>query len=339
MGHLSSVAVIGAGPSGLVCARALDAAGFRVGVLDKGRGPGGRTSTRRAESRGAQIGFDHGAQYFTVRDDEVANLVDEWEAAEVVRPWNGRIVAIDRPGVFSESTPKPRFVGTPGMSALCGHLASDLPVQCGVEVARIDREADGIALFGHDGGSLGNADVVVCTAPPAQTAALLAEVSPKMAVKASSVRMKPCWAVMAAFEPSVTAPCDGAFVNVGPLSWVARDSSKPGRDGTLDRWVLHAGPDWSAAHLEDDRDAVAAALVEAFFRALGLEPRAPVWQQAHRWRYALAENPLEVGCLVDSSNRIVACGDWAGANRVEGAILSGLAAARAIQETRRSGER
>jgi predicted NAD/FAD-dependent oxidoreductase len=151
--------------------------------------------------------------------------------------------------------------------------------------------------------------------------------------------MKPCWAAMAAFERPVTAPFDGAFVNVGPLSWVARDSSKPGRDGTLDRWVLHAGPDWSATHLEDDRDVVGAALVEAFFRAVGLEPHAPIWLQAHRWRYALAENPLEVGCLVDSSNQIVACGDWTSGNRVEGAILSGLSAARAIQETRRSGGR
>ena len=79
------VAVIGAGLSGLACANALTERGFRVNVFDKGRAPGGRTSTRRAEMHG----FDHGAQYFTVRDPKLAELValrsaQEWGVIEVV---------------------------------------------------------------------------------------------------------------------------------------------------------------------------------------------------------------------------------------------------------------
>ena len=42
------VAIIGAGLSGLVCARSLADDGLRVQVFDKARGPGGRLSTRRA---------------------------------------------------------------------------------------------------------------------------------------------------------------------------------------------------------------------------------------------------------------------------------------------------
>ena len=58
------VAVIGAGMAGLAAARTLAAAGHAVQVFDKGRGIGGRLSTRRTDY-GA---FDHGAQYATVRD-------------------------------------------------------------------------------------------------------------------------------------------------------------------------------------------------------------------------------------------------------------------------------
>ena len=43
----SDVIVIGAGISGLMCATELERNGYSVQVLDKGRGPGGRMSTRR----------------------------------------------------------------------------------------------------------------------------------------------------------------------------------------------------------------------------------------------------------------------------------------------------
>ena len=45
---MSNVVVIGAGMSGIACARALQAEGVTVRLIDKGRGVGGRMSTRRA---------------------------------------------------------------------------------------------------------------------------------------------------------------------------------------------------------------------------------------------------------------------------------------------------
>ena len=62
-------AIIGAGMAGLSCARALIAAGQNVDLFDKGRGPGGRMSTRRMETPIGEIRWDHGAQFFTARDD------------------------------------------------------------------------------------------------------------------------------------------------------------------------------------------------------------------------------------------------------------------------------
>ena len=62
------IAIVGAGMAGIACARTLVQAGHRVTVFDKSQGLGGRMSTR-----GSAFGtFDHGAQYFTVRDDRFA---------------------------------------------------------------------------------------------------------------------------------------------------------------------------------------------------------------------------------------------------------------------------
>ena len=58
------VAVVGGGMAGVVCARTLVQAGHRVTLFEKSREFGGRMATRRTEFGG----FDHGAQYFTVRD-------------------------------------------------------------------------------------------------------------------------------------------------------------------------------------------------------------------------------------------------------------------------------
>ncbi|MGB5694599.1 MAG: FAD-dependent oxidoreductase [Polyangiales bacterium] len=324
------VAVIGAGISGLACAGALGERGFDVRVFDKGRAPGGRTSTRRAEIGGAEVGFDHGAQYFTVREPEFCALAAKWEKTGVVSRWDGRIVAIENSGAFEPSSVKTRFVGTPTMSALCKHLAADQDVRCGVTVGSVVRCPRGVELFDLHGGSLGAYDYVVCSAPPAQTESLLSELAPELAARAATVRMKPCWAVMVAFDLKIDVPFDGAFINLGPLSWIARTSSKPGRTQTPDRWVLHASADWSADQLEETLENVTQPLLDAFFGAIGRPKRASIFVRAHRWRYALADNPLEEACLFDASKGLAVCGDWTNGNRIEGAFLSGLAAARQL---------
>jgi hypothetical protein len=120
---------------------------------------------------------------------------------------------------------------------------------------------------------------------------------------------------------------DGAFVHSSPLSWIARNSSKPGRDPSTETWVLHASADWSCQNLEANADDVAKLLWSAFGQATQQPLPEPISLKAHRWRYALAKQPLEIGCLWDSQMAIGACGDWCAGNKVEGAFVSGLALA------------
>lgn len=50
-------------------------------------------------------------------------------------------------------------------------------------------------------------------------------------------------------------------------------------------------------------------------------------RNTQRWRYALAENPLGTGTLWEPAPGLAVCGDWCRSARVEGAYLSGQAAA------------
>lgn len=330
MGDTRNIAVVGGGIAGLAAARVLIDRGHRVTVFDKGRGPGGRASTRRSE-HGA---FDHGAQYFTARDPGFAATVDAWRAVGVAAPWNGRFGTI-RSGVFGPDRPKERLVGVPGMNAVVRAMGEGIEIRYGTRVDAIGRSGRGWSLRFGDGASQADFDAVIVAVPSVQAAALLQEPAPELAAVARTAEMDPCWTVMAAFESRIDVPFDGAKIEAGisphdtPLGWIARDSSKPGRAAERgDRWVLQASPRWSAAHLEHDPQWALGAMLDALRGLIGNVP-APSHASAHRWRYASVREPVGTPCLTDGLSLAV-CGDWLLHARIEAAWLSGTAAGRAI---------
>ena len=316
-----SVAVVGAGISGLFAARTLVDHGLKVRVFEKSRGPGGRSSTRRD----GYYSFDHGAQYFTVRDDRFRRYVDSWIEDGLVQSWQGRIGTASGGEVQLKSDGINRFVGVPGMSAVAGHLASHLQITYDTKVRGIERTTNHWRLIKDSGEDLGSFKVVIVAMPPEQAAALLVE-SANLIKQVQSVKMLPTWAVVAVFDRSLNLELDGMFAHNSPLSWMARNNSKPGRP-RHECWVLHGTNEWSASHLEEDEREVSAVLLQAFFEATGSKSIQPTFARAHRWRFALAENPLKVGCLWDEKLRLGVCGDWCHMSRIEGAFLSGVAMA------------
>ena len=325
-GRPATIGVVGAGLSGLMCARTLSLQGHAVRVFEKSRGPGGRTSTRRQ----GLLRFDHGAQYFTVRDLRFRQLVESWRAVGLVAPWHGRIAVVSRGSSTDQNDGVERLVGVPGMNAVARHLTNGLRVTYASRVVEVLRQDGRWRLVADTGAELGTFDAVVVSAPAPQTAALLESAAPEVAASAASAPMSPCWAVMVAFDDPLDLPFDAAFVREGPLAWVARNSSKPSRGGGGDAWVLHANPQWSRCHIDDPPGAVETSLMHAFAEAVGEALPWPIHLAAHRWRFALPEDPLAMAAVTDPHRAIVACGDWCGGPRVEGAVLSGLAAADAV---------
>jgi predicted NAD/FAD-dependent oxidoreductase len=320
---MNRVAVIGAGMAGLSCAAGLADRGIEVAVFDKGRGAGGRISTRRA----ADLAFDHGAQYFTVRDPVFAQQVERWESQGFVARWEGRIVRIGEGGV-TDTSPHPRFVGVPGMSAIGSALAKRLPVQLQTRISRV-RQENGVWEIVDERDQLhGPFDAIVVAVPAPQASDLLKD--HPFATAIARTTMTPCWAVLAAFPVRVEVDWDGAFIDGGALSWVARNNSKPGRNLPSDCWTLHASPGWSAEHLERTPEEIAPLLLAAFFEAAGAAPSPTHFLQAHRWRFSQGSSSGDEKVLFDGGSRLAVCGDWLGGGRIEGAFLSGVAAAQAL---------
>ena len=352
------ILVVGAGLSGLAAARTLADRGHEVVVLDKGRAPGGRASTRREPG---ERSFDHGAQFFTARGDWLTSRLKAWEAEGVVGRWTPRVATSLSPAAAASSLEGPRdgetwWVGTPGMGSLAAHLARGLDVRTASAVTSLVRQRDTWLVAGSSAaGARGDpaeafehvADALVLAVPAPQCGALLGDAlaTSELGRHAAAAVLEPCWAAMIALSIDIdgASSVDLMTSKSAPLAWAAREASKPGRFVTAgeDLWTLHASPEWSRAHLEDEPKDVASLLAGALLDRLaeverreGRDgPRARVTHaSAHRWRFARAATSPHRGCLYDDALALALCGDWLESARIEGAFTSGVAAAARLLE-------
>ncbi len=304
------VAIVGAGLAGLSCADRLKRAGHTVSLFDKGRGPGGRMSTKRLTTPLGETQVDHGAQYFTVRDPAFMAQVARWSACGVAAPW---------PAAGTGA-----WVGVPGMSAVVRDLADHHDVTFGWHVRGLVKRDGFWHLSGEsaDGerADAGPFDTVVVSLPPEQAAAIVALHDLSLASTALGARSQPCWTGMFVFDAKLPTGRD-TVRDAGSISWAARDSAKPGRKGP-ETWVVQANPNWSSAHIEETPDMVAVELLSALSGALSIKMPEPVTAIAHRWRYAMSTGS-NLGALWSPQSQIGICGDWLLGPRVENAWLSG----------------
>ncbi|MEM6690735.1 MAG: NAD(P)-binding protein [Planctomycetota bacterium] len=362
------VAIVGAGMGGLIAARSLIDHGIDVEVFDKSRGVGGRLASRRFELNNNRVqthptssetrtldggasserlaepagtlALDHGAQYFTARDSRFCRFVDMWINEGLIEPWTGRVVEATRDGrIVEDKSHTPRYIATPTMNHLAKHLARDVKVHRSHHVAGLEPTSDDRWRIRLEGDARKNQSVfdqaspfdhVLFNSPPKQTAALLPRHA-SLHQQINSIQMRSTWAVMLASRETMPVDFDAAFINEGPISWIARHGSRPGRHRHAgDAWVIHASHDWSDANTGLSREEAKIPLLDAFVAITQMEPIDLIFADTHFWRYANPADVLPTDHLWDPALGIAVCGDWCGGPRVEGAFLSGMAAAGAI---------
>ena len=405
------VAVVGAGISGLTAASRLARGGCAVTVYETGRGPGGRTSTRRAGPDGAGWQFDHGAQYFSAKDPAFRAIVEDWHADGLVAEWTGTFGALDAAtGTFvpEETQTKERWVGTPSMNAVAKGLArrSGISLVTSRRVTSFEGGpgvGDGSWTVVHRSSAPSarthaNGDPV--PEPPRRDARFVAVVAAdKQAASDRSVRVygedppiasaaapavregmrasgqTPSFALMLAVKKKTGAgdvplfEFQGATVEGDDVvAWIADDSSKPGRptgapDADVTCWVAQSTPGYAARRVkamatvpgtaphqallnevaEEMTEALLGLAAKCAGRGAGEAEKRVEYEiahvAAHRWGAAFPDDGAVAaaaasgkGCLLDAERRVVGCGDFCVSPKVEGAALSGAAAAARVAE-------
>lgn len=336
-----SVLIIGAGMAGLMAACSLRSrsSGIAVTLLDKGKSVGGRLATRRI---GGGV-FDHGAQFFTARDPAFAEQVRAWEASGVVREWCRGFAGED--GV-ARLDGHARYRGEKGMTDIAKHLAArhlaqNQPLHLDTRLTSVRHDHSGGWVARTEGGAEFTGNALLLTAPVPQSLALLkaGDVALPTDVQDAleTVDYDPCIALLVLLQSSGISRSDvpppGAVQRSDdpePIYWIA-DNRQKGISPDAPAITIHAGPEFSRRFAGSDDCAVA----EALLRAAGRLIRGPVEAvQVKRWRYAKPVRTLPDQCLfVDGSLQLpplAFAGDAFAGPRVEGAALSGLAAAKRL---------
>ena len=136
-----------------------------------------------------------------------------------------------------------------------------------------------------------------------------------------------CIAVMAVLDGPSMIPAPGAVApQNGILDWIS-DNQQKGVSG-VPAVTLHASAAFSAEHVDAPREVVGKRIIEAaqpWIQATVID------YQVHGWRYSKPSRVDEETCLVICQDPpLVLAGDAFAGPRVEGAVVSGWAAAEAL---------
>jgi renalase len=326
-------AVIGAGMSGLVAAGYLHRAGLRVAVLEKESIVGGRMaswcpSRDAATEFGSLAVFDQGAQYFTVKDVQFERLVRKWEEVGLVREWTQGFATSD--GSFYADG-LARYRGVPDMSAIPDHLARDLFVYLDLRTSKVEWYGKTWRITAEDGPILTAKSLILTPPVPISLALIdagLVEVSKRQRDFLDRIEYEPCLAVMVILQNNANLPLPGGMWSIGePISWIA-DNYIKGVSPVPGAITIHAGPEFSHDQWRSTDETIIRELVAGAGEWLGSQV-IDAWVK--RWRYSKPFLTYPEPCLlIPKPGSLVFAGDAFAGPRVEGAALSGMAAAAAI---------
>ncbi|MEM8836308.1 MAG: NAD(P)-binding protein [Planctomycetota bacterium] len=324
--------VIGAGITGLSCAQFLQHL-VRVSILDRGRMPGGRMSTRI----GDDVVFEHGCPSFTVTDPRFSRYVKSWIDDGVCATWRPRLAEWRDGELVKDEYGPTHIVGTPSFNALFDHLTErgngiHVSAKAVTSLQRWLGGWNGVLEenFRHSEHLAQHA--VVLAMAPEQAIRLLDNVDTPLHEPLARMQSDPQWIAMLTTDRLTQLPQIIDTPDHPVLARIVRDNAKPGRNVVphTTRFVVHASHAWSRERIDVDRDEIAPALAEAFASVVSTIVSEPVNVQAaraHRWKYARVNNPIPDRCLFDRERGLVVCGEGFGGTGVEAAFLSANAAA------------
>jgi len=333
MSPKADVVVVGAGVSGLSCAREAASAGSRVQVLDRARGVGGRCASHRLDG----LVFDIGVSFLHGRDPEFLAAVREVPGRKI-EGWPLAVRGAGppcQPEAFQAG--EERLAIGAGVNAFPKHLARGLAVRASARVERLDLSGEQLQIFLEGGEELEARHVVLALAPE-QVLRLLVGV-PDLPRPLASVRAlletsssESSLSLCAAYPQGTPAPAWDAFYPEDSriIQLVAHESGKREAPAFVGL-VLQARPAWARSHLEDP--AWPDALLSEAGRLLGAWAATPSVTHAHRWKFARTDLASELSgpflVRLPSGATVGICGDrFARGGGVEAAWISGRALGR-----------
>jgi len=340
---MPSVAIIGAGCSGLAAAHELRDAGYSVTLFEKSRDVGGRAATRKQQG----FVYDHGAQYIKggsqVSDSLVTARFHAADLVNITKP----VWIFDRYGHIQEGDPiqnaEPKWNYRSGLNTLAERMAQGLDVRHQVRIGRLQQNVTGWSLFDSSGQRVSEFDCVLISIPAGEAVELI-EASQVLDARREDIyavlrkaTYNPLISVMLGYWPMPRVRPYYALVNTDKahaISWLAWEHEKapervPEGAGLL---IAQMAPQYSRDHWDIPADEIISEVANRVSTLLNEPLQKPIFTDIFHWRYALPAEKADAQPLnaLAMPEGLAFCGDAFVGGRVHLALEHGVAVAREL---------
>lgn len=314
------VLIIGAGLAGCSAGEVLLNHNISTQIVEKSSSIGGRLANKRFGG----ACFDSGAQFFTARDDEFKDFINDCINGNTVEEWYSHF-----PGSKDRYS---RYRGIPLMNTLAKKLSKNLQIKLKKTVIRLT-EKQGFWFTHLSDNTQIRSKALILTAPAPQTLDLIQrsniQIDSSISNILASISYESCFAIMAILKDPSTLPPPGAISCNGQLiNWISDNQQKG--ISKIPSITIHANLDLDEKINFEDKTLEKSILNEAEKHA-GTKI---INYRSHFWRYSKPKITYKHRCLVGNQKTslppLFIAGDAMGGPRVEGAFLSGRSAAELV---------
>lgn len=343
---MPSIAIIGAGCSGLAAAHELHDAGHSLTIFEQSNEVGGRAATRIQEG----FTYDYGAQYIKSGSQISIELITEHfrlaDLIDIAKP----VWVFDQNGNIQEGDPvqnaEPKWNYRSGLNALANCMAQDLDIQLQTRIDYLQKSTAGWELFSNRGHPIGVFDRILITIPAGEAMKIINSSkmpdSPQAEICAllSRASYNLLISVMLGYQPQPQLRPYYALVNIDKghaISWLAWEHEKapervPEGAGLL---IAQMAPQFSKENWNTPNDVIINDVALQITALLDEPLNKPFFSDIYRWQYALPAEKVESKQLnsIAMPAGLAFCGDAYVGGRVHLALENGVDVARQLIES------
>jgi len=306
--------VLGSGIAGSTIANLLSKK-YSVHVIDKARGPGGRSSNKRFKNN---LSFDHGVQYISPKSKPFIKYIHKLYKNKILKSWDDNHLDF----TFEKKSFSKKFIGRKANNDLVKYNLKNIKQSFASPIEKIyfKKYFWEITLKNK---SKHQFKSLIITCPFPQLKKLAKHYLDKNILKLK-VQMQPNITVMLALKNQKNLPISSIKFNDDILAWAANENSKKRFKSNLNLWTLQATLKWSKKTINKYKTnkSIMNQLVTRFIKLTGFKKNKIIFKKIHGWKYSYNYEKTPYLSIWNKKINLGICGDWLNGPKVENAWLS-----------------
>ena len=294
--------ILGSGVSGSTIANLLSKK-YLVEVFDKAKGPGGRTSNKRFNSK---LSFDHGTQYISPKSDEFKKFINNLYKKKILKIWSGNHLDF----TFKSNNETSKFVGAKANNAICKYQLKKIKQNYLSHIDKITHKNKSWEITFKNKKKI-YSKAIILTCPYPQLKKIAKNYLNKKLLNLD-IKMQPNLTVMLALKNQNISNISSIKFNDDVIAWAANENSKKRFKSNTNLWTLQSSLNWSKKNINlyKKNKKIVNLLVSKFLKLTNMDKDKIIYKNIHGWKYSFNYNKSKIKSYWDNNLSFGICGDW-----------------------------